>query len=332
MRRKPVIWKKLALLLVSSLLSLVVMELFVRAFLTVRNVGPAFTVYDPDYGKALKKNFTATRYTPEFKMRITLNSHGFRGPEPEPMNPRRILLLGDSFTMGYGVDDGEEYPALVRAALEKSSPGDFSVINTGMGSNGNGRWIKFLREEADRYGPELVVLQFCSNDFLDNTNERLFERSEAGELIELPVPAPGMRRRLQIAVEGVPGLAYSYLVGLTRQVSWPARAPSVEFEAARFIRENRLLIGLSEEALAICQGHGWPVLVILVAFEGERLDKMRQFCSARNIPTLVIPIQRERPEFYYKRDGHWNATGHQFVAQQVLEALKPFGIGDRKPD
>ena len=38
-------------------------EVAVRLFVAVRNVGPSFSVYDPAYGKRLKKNLTCTRIT-----------------------------------------------------------------------------------------------------------------------------------------------------------------------------------------------------------------------------------------------------------------------------
>ncbi len=88
------------------ILALIISEVFIRLFITVRNVGPSFTVYDSVYGKRLKKDFSTTRITPEFKMKFTTNSLGFRGPEINfPVNSS-IIFLGDSFSMGYGVNDG----------------------------------------------------------------------------------------------------------------------------------------------------------------------------------------------------------------------------------
>src|SRR5262245_40164434 len=48
------------------------------------------------------------------------NSAGFRGREYAPEKPRdvfRIVVVGDSFTMGSGVRDAEAYPSLVEDAL-----------------------------------------------------------------------------------------------------------------------------------------------------------------------------------------------------------------------
>src|SRR6185295_7928209 len=106
-----------ALFLLSLVASLGLAEVVVQAFVPVRDVGPSFTVYDPVLGKRLKASFSAERITPEFRMRLSTNSLGFRGPEPKAISSGPILFLGDSFTMGYGVRDGEEYPARVATEL-----------------------------------------------------------------------------------------------------------------------------------------------------------------------------------------------------------------------
>lgn len=333
MRSARVLWGNLALSLIALLVTIGVSEIIVRSFIPIRNVGPSFTIYDPFYGKTLKKSFSARRITPEFTMRFTTNSDGFRGSELGIPSSRPILFLGDSFTMGYGVNDGEEFPALVRKALSERSSKVVSVINAGMGDNGNGRWVKFLRAEGKRYNPGLVVLQIHANDFQDNIRERLFERSPTGELIELPVPSPGANRMIQSLVEGVPGLANSYLIGLVRQVSWPSNSPygdpdseSSPVNSDRTSLEEQLLFRLLEEVLTICEDQGWQILAVLVDIPDERLAKMEKFFSVRDVLTVVIPTKQDRPDLYYKVDGHWNASGHSFAADRILEAVEEFHI------
>ena len=110
-----------ALLVLVTAVALCAAELAVRRFVTVRSVGPAVTVYSPIYGVRLRSNFSGVQITPEFRMRITTNSLGFRGPEPDGPLRNVLLYLGDSFTVGYGVNDGEEFPALVAARLASAA-------------------------------------------------------------------------------------------------------------------------------------------------------------------------------------------------------------------
>ena len=111
---------KNCMLLIASLIAcFVVLELALRVSGLVRNVGPAFSVYDAKYGKQHKANFSAIRTTPESTFRLTTDSRGMRGPEPDRFPYRPLLFLGVSFTEGYGVDDGKEFPALVRKDLKQ---------------------------------------------------------------------------------------------------------------------------------------------------------------------------------------------------------------------
>ncbi|CAN0511575.1 unnamed protein product, partial [Laminaria digitata] len=118
------------------------LEVTLRVWGQVRNVGPSFSEYDATYGKQLKRNLNCKRYAPEFEMSLTTNSRGHRGPEWSETSTGGVVLIGDSFTMGYGVSDGEEYAAVLRKALDKRhGPQTVPVVNMGMGNNGNGRWL-----------------------------------------------------------------------------------------------------------------------------------------------------------------------------------------------
>ncbi len=320
--------RNILLLLGSLLLALALAEVAVRMFIPVRMVGPSFTVYDPVYGKRLKKNFTTIRATQEFTISFSTNSQAFRGPEALPGRP--ILFLGDSFTMGYGVSDGEEFPALVRAALAEREQA-IPVVNTGMGANGNGRWIKFLRAEGRDYEPRVVVLELMSNDFQDNWSERLFGLSTDRQLVELPVPPIGMIRVVQNAVDSVPGLAYSHLLGLIYQVYWTmgqgASVPANVGGAGNVsYAGDQLTYLILDEVIAICREAGWPMLAITVGIQGERLTEIDRRLQDSDIPLIKTPGRQERPDLYYAIDGHWNQAGHALVADRVLAELEKLGI------
>jgi hypothetical protein len=81
-----------------------------------------------------------------------------------------------------------------------------------------------------------------------------------------------------------------------------------------------------EEVLIICKVQEWQILAILVDIPDKRLAKMEKFFSVRDVFTVVIPPKRDRPDLYYKVDGHWNASGHRFTADRILEALGEYPI------
>jgi hypothetical protein len=314
--------------LVSGAVSVVLAELFLRTFVTVRDVGPAFSVHDPVLGKRIKPNFAGERMTPEFRMRLTTNSLGFRGPEPASFPERPILFLGDSFTLGYGVSDGEEFPALIAAELRhRYGAAAAPVVNAGIGNSGNGFWLKLLRGEAARMEPRLVVMQVTENDFTDNVEDGLFSLDADGALRELPVPPPGIMRRVERLVHTMPGLSYSHFVGLLRSVRLPAMVPpgSPSAAAARpQAREaaERVTLRIIDEAITVCEQRGWKVAGLLAGLPSAQEAAVGQLFLRRNLVLIRVPSKAERPDLYYGIDGHWRAAGHEFVARRLLETLE----------
>lgn len=324
------------LLVFSCALCLVAAELAVRLLVPVRNVGPSFSVYDPVYGKALKRSVSVTRSTPEFAMRFTTNADGYRGPELKRPDAGSLIFLGDSFTMGYGVTDGEEFPALVRRALAgRHPPVQLEVINAGIGDIGNGRPLNFLRRDAAALKPRAVVLQIHASDFDDNVKNRFFELEPAGELVELPVPPIGIARLAQTRIESVPGLAYSHLIGLLRQVRFRGASPIAAAAKPepprsgadqRVDRRERLMLALQGEIVRTVRERGWPLLVVLAGLSERRLTLLEDFFRERAIPSVSIPAKNKRPDLYFEIDGHWNPAGQLFAAERVLAALEPFEL------
>jgi len=323
-------WGGIVLLLLSLGLAIAIAEVLVRLFVPVRDVGPLFTENDPVMGKRIKKSFHTVRVTPEFTMTFTSNSLGHRGVEPDSPPANSVLFIGDSFTMGFGVSDGQEYPALIKSMFDRAfGKNAVSVVNTGMGNNGNGRWIKLLRTEADQFKPRLVVLQVMANDYEDNVREAYFRVLDNGDLVELPI-RNNWARGLEPFLDAIPGLSSSHVYGLIRQAiagqgfRTAAAAGSGQNAEARgsLAYADRLTERLIAEAVAICRSKQYPAYAILVGFKGERLSRLQGIFGANRIATFVVPDKTERPDLYFKVDGHWNPSGHAFVARTVFEQLQ----------
>ena len=306
------------------MLTLGLLELFVRNFVTVRNVGPAFTVYDPIYGKRLKPNLHATRIAPEFRFAINTNSFGMRDPEPTKPLTDGIVFVGDSFTMGYGVQDNEAFPALVRAGLASRGV-TMPVLNTGMGNNGNGRWVKFFEHDAAKFRPRIVVFQVMANDFDDNLAEHLFQLDSNGRLRELPIGPPSLARKAQTFVDDVPGLSYSYLVSL----AWTA-AETIQSERAIASTESgldddlpsdELTFALVRTAVDKARATGANVIGLLVGLSGPRRAKTIEIFKERGLTCLDGPNWKDSPDMFFKVDGHWNAAGHRRAAELLLPEI-----------
>lgn len=303
-----------AMLAAAGVVGLVGAELFVRAFVTVRDIGPPLTEYDPVLGQRLKRNFRCVRETPEFRMRFSSNSLGWRGPEPAAPKAE-IVFLGDSFTMGFGVDDGREFPQLLANAL------DTSVVNMGVGGTGQARWPSLLRDEAGSFEPKAVVLQLCSNDREDDLTEGLASLDARGEIVHhLPSP-PSAGRRVQELLELVPGLCDSHILGLLRQ----CRIREARSDAAALASADArgLAIGraLLEQSIGSCVERGWTVVVLSADMNASEAAPFADVCLREGVPFVRMPSKREAPELYFAVDGHWTEAGHRRAAELLAPLL-----------
>jgi lysophospholipase L1-like esterase len=96
------------------------------------------------------------------------NSAGFRGPErslEKPDGVFRIVVIGDSVTMGMGVLEEKTYAARLEPLLDARIPDrEVQVLNLGL-SGLNTRWIVHrLEQRGLRYDPDLVVYGYTLND------------------------------------------------------------------------------------------------------------------------------------------------------------------------
>jgi lysophospholipase L1-like esterase len=96
------------------------------------------------------------------------NSLGVRGPEysaePEP-GVFRIVVVGDSYTMGFGVEEDEAYVSVAQRLFSERRLGRrVEIINLGIGGLAIGLIMKRLEGIGLAYRPHLVVYGFTPND------------------------------------------------------------------------------------------------------------------------------------------------------------------------
>jgi lysophospholipase L1-like esterase len=116
---------------------------------------------DPARSHRLKPGAAVTVGGVEYRV----SSIGTRGDEPvEPRGDRlRVIAVGDSVTLGWGVPEDAAWPAVVRRSLEAAGrPAE--VINAGVlgyGIREDAAWV----EELDRrLRPDLVLVGYYPND------------------------------------------------------------------------------------------------------------------------------------------------------------------------
>lgn len=115
------------------------------------------------FGFRLAPGISTRMRGPEYDVEIATNSLGMRDDEPAAKTKPRVLLLGDSFAMGYGVERGQ----IFADRLEQELPID--VINAGTGGYEIIQQPRVLEEYGPRLQPDLVLYAlYLGNDLAQN--------------------------------------------------------------------------------------------------------------------------------------------------------------------
>ncbi len=99
--------------------------------------------------------------------RVSSNADGLRSNNASRSRTGdifRVMTLGCSTTFGWGVDDGQSYPAQLQSMLDESHPGTVEVINAGQPgyTSFQGRWL--WEEALKHYEPDVVLIGYVVQD------------------------------------------------------------------------------------------------------------------------------------------------------------------------
>jgi len=125
---------------------------------------------DPDLGTYIAPNADyVDAYTKEGPYRVRTNAQGFRMDEEVDPSPDRlrILVYGDSFTFGWGLESADTYFAALKTAAEKADPA-VQLLNAGVGGYSTGHVKKLLERHIPAIEPAAVIYFINNNDLIDN--------------------------------------------------------------------------------------------------------------------------------------------------------------------
>jgi hypothetical protein len=326
-----------------------------------------FYEYDPVLGWKGLSNAEGTLITTESETEVRVNSVGLRDQEYDLTKPdgvTRIAVLGDSFVWGYGVEQDENFPAMLETQLNTAGY-PVEVLNFGLTGYGTDQHYLAYLEQARAYEPDIVILAFYENDVLEVANfsmygypKPFFELLENGELnlINVPVPEPddwlGTREFGPSALGGAGTLKsrlYSSveIIHLVRFVLGKVRLATESRDvyasnADAWPKVQALMAALNDEVTA----DGAQLVVLLIPTQWEilsimpwafELDDLVAFLEAEQPGVLVIDprpaLRRPDPEMgtsaemYFEFNGsHWTAPGHTLVADLLNDALMGEGL------
>lgn len=276
---------------------------------------------------------------------VRINGLGLRGREVEAVDSPeviRVVMLGDSFVFGVGVDERHLASTLLERRLNAERPGVHEVVNLGVSGYSTDQELLLLRRLGPRLAPDVVVLVVCDNDLEGNLLDfaylryykpRFVSGQRGAELTGVPVPRLSAPQRAKLWLSERSNLwnalrsRYSpadpgrgafgiFQVGLAS----PSDEDPVALTAL-LVREIR------EEAL----GLGARLLVASTGRRGEDVDAIFALRRAlldhgirlRRLQGVLSAARAAAPEraWDFGADRHWNVDAHRLVADTLASEL-----------
>jgi len=255
-----------------------------------------------------------------FGFTVTVDEEGARthaGARSPARDHHVVHCIGDSYTMGWGVEDDEAYPARLAELLGPTH----AVFNLGVDGYGLLAAVEKSRRAAGGRHPDTVIYLFCDNDLHD---DRITREVQA---------RTRMAHAPWFAIDGLRRL--SYLANIPFALKWAAYfAPALESSpsgaAFEQLSGDELAAALAAsspadgdtaqtllELAARCEERGTAVWFVAVDSLPVTLQFVR-LCQTEGIPYLLLPLDDADR---IPGDGHLSATGNQRLARQIHRVI-----------
>jgi lysophospholipase L1-like esterase len=174
--KKPTFRKKLYLVLLSILITLLILEIGTRVwldFIAPEDVSLEYSLYSylsPDNQRYVRHHYLNYYPNPKYRRGKTYhNSLGYRNgefPAKKPEGVFRIVLLGGSSTYNIGIDDNNKTWAaqLERILRDKYGYKNVEVINAGVGGYNSWETLINLEFRVLDVDPDLIIEYEGTND------------------------------------------------------------------------------------------------------------------------------------------------------------------------
>ena len=254
---------------------------------------------------------------------------------------KRIFFLGDSFTDGLGVPDDELYFSVAARSLGAEA---FAYGGKGYGTL---QEAEALRRYLSEIRPDLIVLQICVNDFLNNSWE--LERQSYLQNALLPRPYlkeddsvellfPRSYPKIRLFLDENSRLAHMFFSRMELsffQMAKSTKGMSIEDQIIRTkgsLPEFQKAVQTTGRILdRMLKTSG---KIPLVAFEADEIPPYHQFFAKlteeRNIPLFpqvasqIMDAEKKKLKMRLEDNVHWNAAGHRVAGLALAPVLEPY--------
>ncbi len=245
----------------------------------------------------------------EFSVSNHVNSRGLRDDE-ESLRAPEILVLGDSYAMGWGVQQDETFPQVLERLTNRK------VLNAGISSYGTAREMILLKR-LDIRKVKYLVIQYHPNDYEENVaysdndfHLRVRTEHQYDSLVE------AIARRADY-------FPFKYLSGIAKGVVKDIIRPPRP-DTANAIREAMLFLDILSRSLPVNDS------LRIVVFKAETPQHLKDDRFTASLDSLArlkpypwrdLTILRLMdflsPDDYFILDDHINASGHRKIGREL---------------
>ena len=283
------------------------------------------------------------RYLPNSELKegrilYRYNNFGFRDSSraiQKPLDVKRVIVLGDSVTEGYGVPWDSVFSSHIQSALGSQ----FEVITIAAGGLNTPQEVHLLEKEGLRYDPDILILNFVLNDIDFYTNYQGARRynalvdSQIG-LLNIPIH-PRIKQFLKSSaliyfvkerVENLKGRILGQ-----EETDYFTRLWTNQDNRQKVIKGFDRLQAIQEERQLTVVVIVWPVLTDFTDYrfkwihEWVKTEAVKRGFSTvdllkafRSVPYRKLQLTAEDPV-------HPNAMGHKIAAEAYLRSSAQAG-------
>jgi hypothetical protein len=297
-----------------------------------------FWAYDELLGWAHRPGQEGRLVHPDFSVEVRISSQGLRDAEYsyERTSKKRMLVLGDSFGWGFGVEHDEVFSEI----LERRHP-DWEVINASVSGYGTDQQLLYLDRRGRRFAPDAVLLLFHNSDFENNTsgvqywhNKPFFALDEDRVMLKNhPVPGPTLKQRLDRFFIGKTYLLSRLYRPTLGRLAWRHPGDRVDRGSYGSVEYKELmarrLLGEIHDRCREMEARFLLVSGPLLPRGRETLEDWSRRAGVQHLAldTHLAAAAREL-SVEFPHDRHWNPAGHAVVAGAIEEFLRSIRVFD----
>ena len=259
-----------------------------------------------------------------------INSMGLRGDDiARPKTKKRILLLGNSCTFGWGVTDDQTYGRQLEMFLQN----EYEVVNAGVPGYSSLQGKRFLELELLDLQPDIVTIMFAWNDHWAASNQ-------------IPDKDQQFPPAIVLTIQNQLSRLHSYRLLKKALLTQVEQSPDSLWDRDSIVYRVSYqdFADNLAEICRTCTDHGiTPILLTSPAPSLDRHGQMRPFAPAvrfhhtynhqtrdvaamLNVALVDAAIELDRHGDVYddlRHDFiHFNARGHRIIAELLTRKIR----------